>query len=157
MAKEDFFSKQLCTAYYVIDEKWIDKDTYVLVFQDMKDSDGDTFHIEVEYHKDENKITWSRVYEHETIEETFYKLGVQHQVEKYILQRVGVLRKGSILHEQNITITLKVDVPLDMSVGELSEWFDSLKFEVVHTMTPKDEKARIIEVTRKGELIALKL
>ena len=149
MANKEFFSRKLCTTYYVIDEKWIDKDTYVLVFQDMKDTDGDTFHIEVEYHKDENKITWSRVYEHETIKEVLYNIGVQHQVEEYILQRVGVLREGSILHEQNITITLKVDLPLDMSVGELRGWLDSLKFEAVHTMSPKDEKARIIEVTRK--------
>ena len=115
----------------------------------MKDTDGDTFHIEVEYHKDKNKITWSRVYEHEVIEEKILKIGVQHQVEEYILQRFGVLRKGSILHEQNVTLTLKVDLPLDMSVGEFHQWLDTLKFEVVHTMTPKDEKAKIIEVTRK--------
>ena len=149
MENKKFKNKVLSLLYYVIDEKWIDNDTYVLVFQDMKDTKGDTFHIEVEYHKDENKITWSRVYEHETIKEVLYKVGVQHKVEEYILQRVGVLREGSILHKENVTITLKVDLPLDMSVGEFHEWLDSLKFEVVHTMTPKDEKARIIEVTKK--------
>lgn len=148
MANKKFENKVLHLTYEVIDEKWLDKDTYVLVFQDMKDN-NDTFHLEVEYHKDESKITWSRVYEHETIDEPILQIGCQKEVEKYLLQRAEVLREGSFLHTQEITLSLKIDLPQDMTVGELREWLDTLKFEVVHTMTPKDEKARIIGITRK--------
>lgn len=149
MGNKKFENKVLHLSYEAIDEKWLDKDTYVLVFQDMIDNKGDVFHLEVEYHKDEDKITWSRVYEHETMDEPILQIGCQKEIERYILQRAGVLREGSFLHAQEITLSLKIDLPKDMTVGELHEWLNSLKFEIVHTMTPKDERARIIEVTRK--------
>ena len=33
--------------YEVVGEYWIDKDTYVIIFKEMKDVDGDTYHLEV--------------------------------------------------------------------------------------------------------------
>jgi hypothetical protein len=55
MAKEKkvFKSKFFLDLFYeVMDEYWLDEDTYVIIFQDMTDSDDDTYHLEVEYHKD---------------------------------------------------------------------------------------------------------
>lgn len=53
--------------YVVIGEYWLDDDTYVIIFDDMVDGDGDVFHLETEWHEDEKRITWTRVYEHETL------------------------------------------------------------------------------------------
>ena len=54
--------------YEVVEEFWLDDETYVIVFKEMKDVDGDVFHLEVEYHKDENRVTYTRVYDYENVE-----------------------------------------------------------------------------------------
>lgn len=133
--------------YEVIDETWIDKDTYVVVFKEMKDVDSDTYHLEVEYHKDEDKITYTRVYNYESVEAfKFVSPCFRKQIEEYVLQQVGVLREGSFVTEQEVVTWLKLDVPKDTSVGELREFLNSLKFEVVHTMTPRDEKIKVLSI-----------
>jgi hypothetical protein len=45
---------------------------------------------------------------------------------------------------------LELDIPKDTTIGELNEWLATLKFEVVHTMTPKDEKIKLLSVKNKG-------
>ena len=133
--------------YEVVGGGWIDDDTYVVVFNDMTDADGDTYHLEVEYHKDEKRITYTRVYEYENVEAyAFVSPCFRKQIEEYVLQQVGVLREGSFATEQEVVTWLKLDVPQDTSVGELREFLNSLKFEVVHTMTPKDEKIKVISI-----------
>ena len=133
--------------YEVIDEKWLDKDTYVVVFNEMKDIDCITYHLEVEYHKDEDKITYTRVYAYESVD-AFMSVSpcFRKQIEEYVLQQVGVLREGSSITEQEVVTWLKLDVPKDTSIGELREFLNSLKFEVVHTMTPKDEKIKVLSI-----------
>ena len=133
--------------YEVVDEKWLDKDTYVVVFMEMKDVDSLTYHLEVEYHKDEDKITYTRVYSFDIVDA--FKLVspcFRKQIEEYVLQQVGVLRKGSFVTEEPVSIWLKLDVPQDTSVGGLREFLNSLKFEVVHTKTPREEKIRVISI-----------
>ena len=133
--------------YEVVDEKWLDKDTYVVVFKEMKDVDSVTYHLEVEYHKDEDKITYTRVYSFDIVDA--FKLVspcFRKQIEEYVLQQVGVLRKGSFVTEQEVVTWLKLDVPKDTSVGELREFLNSLKFEAVHTMTPRDEKIKVLSI-----------
>ena len=133
--------------YEVVGGGWIDDDTYVVVFNDMTDADGDTYHLEVEYHKDEKRITYTRVYEYENVEAyAFVSPCFRKQIEEYVLQQVGVLREGSFVTEQEVVTWLKLDVPQDTSMGELREFLNSLKFEVVHTMTPKDEKIKVISI-----------
>jgi hypothetical protein len=63
-----------------------------------------------------------------------------------VLQQVGVLRKGSFVTEQEVVTWLKLDIPQDTSVEELYEFLNSLKFEVVHTMTPRDEKIKVLSI-----------
>ena len=140
--------------YEVVGEYWIDKDTYVIIFKEMKDVDGDTYHLEVEYHKDEDKITYTRVYDYENVEAfEFVSPCFRKQIEGYVLQQVGVLREGSFLNTHNVSLELKLDVPKDISVGELREFLNSLKFEVVHTMTPRDEKIKVLSIeTAKREI-----
>ena len=133
--------------YEVMGEEWMDEDTYVIVFQEMKDVDSDTYHLEVEYHKDEDKITYTRVYYYGNVEAfKFVSPCFRKQIEEYILQQVGVLREGSFVTEQEVVTWLKLDVPKDTSVGELREFLNSLKFEVVHTMTPRDEKIKVLSI-----------
>ena len=133
--------------YEVVDEKWLDNDTYVVVFKEMKDIDDVTYHLEVEYHKDEDNITYTRVYDYENVEAfEFVSPCFKKQIEEYVLQQVGVLREGSFITEQEVVTWLKLDVPKDTSMGELREFLNSLKFEVVHTMTPRDEKIRVLSI-----------
>ena len=133
--------------YEVVDEKWLDKDTYVVVFNEMTDVDGDTYHLEVEYHKDEERITYTRVYDYDTLSgEEYVSSCFRKQIEEYVLQQVGVLREGSCLNTQNVSLELELDIPKDTSLGELREFLNSLKFEVVHTMTPRDEKIKVLSI-----------
>jgi hypothetical protein len=148
MAKKKFTSKKAPEVVYeVVDEKWLDDDTYVVVFNEMKDEDGLTYHLEVEYHKDEDKITYTRVYSFDIVE-AFMLVSpyFRKQIEEYVLQQVGVLRKGSFVTEQEVVTWLKLDIPQDTSVEELYEFLNSLKFEVVHTMTPRDEKIKVLSI-----------
>lgn len=67
--KKVFTSTKMADIFYEVqDEYWLDDDTYVIIFQDMVDVDGDTFHLEVEYHVDEERVTYTRVYEYENVE-----------------------------------------------------------------------------------------
>lgn len=134
-------------SYEIVGEEWLDEDTYVIVFTEMTDVDGDTYHLEVEYHKDEERVTYTRVYDYENVEASkFVSPCFKKQIEEYILQQVGVLREGSFVTEQEVVTWLKLDVPKDTSVGELREFLNSLKFEVVHTMTPRDEKIKVLSI-----------
>ena len=133
--------------YEVVGENWLDEDTYVIVFKEMIDVDGDTYHLEVEYHKDEKRITYTRVYDHENVEASmFVSPCFKKQIEEYVLQQVGVLREGSFLNTQNVSLELELDIPKDTTIGELREFLNTLKFEVVHTMTPRDEKIKVLSI-----------
>jgi hypothetical protein len=148
MAKKKFTSKSIPDVFYeVVGEEWLDEDTYVIVFAGMTDVDGDIYHLEVEYHKDEEKVTYTRVYDYESVEASqLVSPCFKKQIEEYVLQQVGVLRKGSVITEQEVVTWLKLDVPKDTSMGELREFLNSLKFEVVHTMTPRDEKIKVLSI-----------
>lgn len=149
MAKKVFKSKFfLDTFYKVVDEKWLDNKTYVLVFQDMEDGDDDIYHLEVEYHKDENKITYTRVYEHETIDAAYMvTCGFKKQFEEYILQQVGVIDKNDIILEDTISVTIKVAVPLDMRINEHKEWLDNLSVQVTNSF---DSRIKVLDITKRN-------
>ena len=133
--------------YEVVGGGWLDKDTYVVVFKEMTDVDCITYHLEIEYHKNEDKFTYTRVYDYGSVEAfKFVSPCFRKQIEEYVLQQVGVLREGSYVTEQEVVTWLKLDVPKDTSVGELREFLNSLKFEVVHTMTPRDEKIKVLSI-----------
>lgn len=147
MAKK-FVNKNIPEVVYeVVGEGWLDDDTYVIVFAEMTDVDGDVYHLEVEYHKDEKRITYTRVYDYENVEASmFVSPCFKKQIEEYVLQQVGVLREGSFLNTQNVSLELELDIPKDTSIGELREFLNSLKFEAVHTMTPRDEKIKVLSI-----------
>jgi hypothetical protein len=147
MSKKFTSKKAPEVVYEVVGENWLDKDTYVIVFKEMIDVDGDTYHLEVEYHKDEKRITYTRVYDYENVEAfKFVSPCFKKQIEEYILQQVGVLREGSFLNTQNVSLELELDIPKDTTIGELREFLNSLKFEAVHTMTPRDEKIKVLSI-----------
>lgn len=147
MAKK-FVNKNIPEVVYeVVGEGWLDKNTYVIVFAEMTDVDGDVYHLEVEYHKDEEKVTYTRVYDYENVEASqFVSPCFKKQIEEYVLQQVGVLREGSFLNTQNVSLKLELDIPKDTTIGELREFLNSLKFEAVHTMTPRDEKIKVLSI-----------
>lgn len=134
--------------YEVVGEGWMDKDTYLVVFQTMTDMDGDDFHMEAEYHKSENEIFYTRCYGEEVIDGTMYVSPCfKKQIEEYILQQVGKLRKGSAISKQKVEVELTLDVPLDMTVGEFEKW---LKNDIkVSVMTPLDSKVNILKIEKK--------
>lgn len=147
MAKK-FVNKNIPEVVYeIVGEGWLDKNTYVIVFAEMTDVDGDTYHLEVEYHKDEKRITYTRVYDYENVEASmFVSPCFKKQIEEYVLQQVGVLREGSFLNTQNVSLKLELDIPKDTTIGELREFLNSLKFEAVHTMTPRVEKIKVLSI-----------
>ena len=149
MANKKFTSNIIKEVVYeVMDEGWMDKDTYLIVFQTMTDVDGDDFHIEVEYHKDENEIVYTRCYDYEVIDGTDYVAPCfKKQINEYILRQVGKLREDSCICKETVEVELTLDVPLDMSVGEFEKW---LKDEIkVSVMTPLDSKVEILKIEKK--------
>ena len=137
MAKKKFTNKNYPEIVYeVVNEGWLDDETYVIVFNEMTDVDGDVFHLEVEYHKDEEKVTYTRVYDHENIEASmFVSPCFKKQIEEYILQQVGVLDKDSFLNTQKVEIELKLGFSKDMTIGELNEFLGMVKKELAEYAT----------------------
>lgn len=152
MAKKVIFtSKTIAEIFYeIVGEFWLDNNTYVINFQDMVDVDGDTFYLEVEYHKDESRITYTRVYEHEVVDGTaFVSPCFKKQIEEYILRQVGALRTDSFLNTQTIEVELKLDVPKDMTMGEFDQWLKDLAIEV---KTPEADRIRVLGINNKGKV-----
>jgi len=130
--------------YEIVGERWMDKDTYLVVFQTMTDADGEDFHMEAEYHKDENKIFYSRCYDDEVINgNDFISPCFKKQIEEYILRKVGVLRDDSFLCKHGISAELTLDVPNDATIGELQDWLKELTIEV---KSPRADFIKVIEV-----------
>ena len=158
MAKKIFTSKFFADLFYeVMEEHWIDNVTYVIVFQDMVDKDGDTYHLEVEYHKDEERVTYTRVYDYENVAADYLIThAFKKQIEEYILQQVGVVRKDGMLVKRNINVELTLGVPKDMTIGEFQEWLNIAYVEVNRLVATKDEKlankVKILAVENKGAI-----
>lgn len=143
----------------ILEEYWLDDDTYVIIFNDISDNDGELFHIEVEYHKDEDRVTFTSVYEYENVNGIPYlKIGesLHKEIEEYILQQVNVLDKDSMLVKRNINVELTLGVPKDMTIGEFQEWLNIAYVEVNRLVATKDEKlankVKILAVENKGAI-----
>lgn len=149
MARKLFMSKVFKDFFYeVIDEKWLDDDTYVMVCQDMIDVDGDKYHLEVEYHKDENKITYIRVYEYDTMNaENFVSTDIKKGMEEYILRQCKVLSNDSAYITKSFPIELKLEVGLDVTISELSDWLNNLSVDVKSASS--DNRIRLISSMMK--------
>lgn len=137
MAKKKFTNKNYPEIVYeVVDEGWLDDETYVIVFNEMTDVDSDVYRLEVEYHKDEEEVTYTRVYDYENVEAScFVTPCFKRQMEEYILQQVGVLDKDSLFSTQKVEVELKLVVPKDMTAGELHEFLDMVKEELAEYAT----------------------
>ena len=149
MVKKKFINKNIPeVSYEIVGEGWLDKNTYVIVFAEMTDVDGDVYHLEVEYHKDEEKVTYTRVYDYENFEASqFVSPCFKKQIEEYTLRQVGKLREDSMLTKQKVEVELTLDVPLDMTIGEFEKW---LKNELkVNVITPLDSKVEILKIEKK--------
>ena len=132
--------------YQVVEEYWLDDDTYVIAFQNMVDIEDDTYHLEVEYHKDENKITYTRVYDYENIDGTmFVSDSFKKQIDEYILKQVGVIE--GMFTKQKIAVELALDIDPNMSIGELHEWLNELTIEV---KSPRATLAKLIKIKNLG-------
>jgi hypothetical protein len=141
--------------YKVVEEKWMDKNTYLIVFQTMTDMDGDEFHLEAEYHKDEDKICYILCYEDEVMDGTLYvSPQFKNMIEEYILQEVGVISNDEFISTRNISVELKLAVPKDMTLGEFQEWLKECTIEVKRIVPTAKEKLmskiRILEIKNKG-------
>lgn len=143
----------------IINEKWVDEKTYIVIFNYMQDSsNGEIYHFEVEYCKDNDNLTFFCTYKNERIPLSMAHISIKsllmrakRQIREYVLRQVGVVRENSILQRHCINVTLELDIPQDLSINEVKEYLNSLKVEIVHTMSPRDEKIKIISVTNDGE------
>ena len=137
MAKKKFTNKNYPEIVYeVVYEGWINDETYVIIFNEMTDVDGDVYHLEVEFHKDDNSVTYTRVYDYKNVDASLFVSNVfKKQIYEYILQQVGVLDKDCFFNTQKIEVELTLGVPKDMSVGELHEFLDMVKEELAEYAT----------------------
>jgi len=153
--KKVFTSTKMANIFYEVqDEYWLDDDTYVIIFQDMVDADGDTYHLEVEYHEDEERITYTCVYENENVHDMLLSYVFKKQIEEYILQKVGVISDDEMLVTKEISVELKLVVPKSMTMGEFQEWLKE-SFIEVNRLTPTDKekffnKVKVLEINNKG-------
>lgn len=147
MAKKVFKSNSIKdVAYEVVGEKWMDRNTYLVVFQDMTDVGVGTFHLEAEYHKDEDKIFFVRCYEEEVIDASdFISPCFKKQIEEYILKQVGVIGENYTIMNTSVEVKLKLAIPLDMTVNEYEEYLNSLWVEV-NRLVPTDKEELINKV-----------
>ena len=157
MAKKVIFtSKSIAEIFYeIVGEKWLDKNTYLIVFQTMTDKDGDDFHIEVEFHKDDGNIYYSRCYEEEVVDgAAFVSPCFKKQIEEYILQKAGVISEDEMLVTKEISVELTLAVPKSMTMGEFQEWLKE-SFIEVNRLTPTDKekffnKVKVLQINNKG-------
>lgn len=151
MAK--IFTSKLTPSFFykVIDEKWLDKDTYVVIFQDMIDIEGDTYHLEVEYHKDEEKITYTRVYEDEIISdaEKYVINAFRKQIDEYILKQVGVIGENDTIIDTTIELKLRLAIPLDMRVEEYEKYLNSMWIEINRLNANADKRVKVLSFENK--------
>ena len=146
MAKKVFtLNYASCIKYELQEEKWLDKDTYLLVFQDMTDKDGETYHLEVEYHVDEDKFTYTRVYADENVDAKYFVSGgFKNQFMEYILKQVGKISENDIVTSSTIELSLKVALPLNMTVGEYKKWLENLEINIAD-----GNGVKILEISKK--------
>ena len=146
MAKKVFtLNYASCIKYELQEEKWLDKDTYLLVFQDMTDKDGETYHLEVEYHVDEDKFTYTRVYADENVDAKYFvSSGFKNQFMEYILKQVGKINENDIVTSSTIELSLKVALPLNMTVGEYKKWLENLEINIAD-----GNGVKILEISKK--------
>lgn len=131
MAKKVFTSKKIPELVYeVVDEKWLDAHTYVIIFQDITDEDGDTYHLEVEYHTDEERITYTRVYEHENVNDMLPSHVFKKQIDEYILQQVGVIGENDTIVNTTIEVKLNVILPLETRVNDYEAFLKMAESEL---------------------------
>ena len=154
--KKVFTSTKMADIFYEVqDEYWLDDETYVIIFQDMTDEDGDVFHLEVEYHVDEERVTYTRVYEYENVEASaFVSPCFKKQIEDYILHKAEVISDDEMLVTKEIGIELKLAVPKSMTVGEFREWLKE-SFIEVNRLVPTDKeelinKVKVLQINNKG-------
>jgi hypothetical protein len=145
----------LDTFYEIVGEKWMDNNTYLVVFQTMSDKDDNDFHIEAEYHKDDDMIYYSRCYKDEVVDgSAFVSHCFKKQIEEYILQKVGVINENEMLVTKEISVELKLGVPKDMTIGEFQEWLKESFIEVNRLMPTAKEnllkKVKVISINNKG-------
>ena len=145
MEKVRFVSRIIPEVFYeVVREKWMDINTYLVVFQTKTNVDGVDFHMEAEYHKDENKVYYSRCYSNEVLDGSQYISPIfKQQIEEYISKKVGILREGSFMHKRKIQAELTLDIPKGVTMGELYEWIGELTIEV---KSPKSDFIKVIDV-----------
>lgn len=71
----------------IIEVRWLDNVTFLMVFRDEKDTEGDIYHMESEYHIDEDKMVYTKVYEHEVIQ------CEEKDIQEYVIPAVAMVFK----------------------------------------------------------------
>lgn len=131
--------------YNVVEEKNLDKDTYLMVFDNKVDKDGDVYHLEVEYHIDEKAFAYVNVYEHQVMPSTI-PLSVKRKIEGYVLRKLGIIKNTLTTHYY--TIAVEIDVDDDATIGELESFLDEINVEVNF---PQNKKFKVYKTSLNRE------
>lgn len=102
------------------EEYWLDADTYVIVFKEEIDNDGDKYHLEVEYHNDEGIFTYTNVYEYENVDaKESLDCGFMEEIENYISEKV--LKRYEIYDYNDEVIRKTNDIYEALACAEVME------------------------------------
>ena len=117
--------------YEVVCEEWVNENLYAVIFNDMFDINGEKYTLVAVYHKDKDKITYTRAYKTGNADaEQYIPSDTKKEIDEYILRMCGAIDKNTHITTRDITITLKVAVSNDTSIGDYNNFFETAKTEI---------------------------
>ena len=134
--------KSFGVCYNVVDSYYIDNDTYVVIFEDFVDEDGDKYHLEVEYHFDEKRFTYTNCWEHGTMVANVPEK-IRNEIESEIRKYIGLVSGVEIREVKKFRVEFVLEVDPDATVSDVRSYLDGVVVTV--TPPPDNEKIRLIQ------------
>ena len=110
--------------FTVEDWVWIDNDTLVLSTKPFFKGTEDENHLEVEYHRDSHKFTFTQVYENETMPYNLRENDKRKFID-FMFKYCGITKHNAI--KQTISIDVWLDVDENATVGNVQDYIKKIK------------------------------
>ena len=114
--------------FTIEDWKWLDDDTLVLTTKPFFEGTEDENHLEVEYHRDEHKFTFTQVYNYETMEYNLRE-NVKRKFIDFMCRNCGITKNIPI--KQTISIDIWLDVDDNAKVGDVQDFIKKVGTNVI--------------------------
>ena len=114
--------------FTIDDWVWNDNDTLVLTTKPFFEGTDDENHLEVEYHRDSHKFTFTKVYEHETMPYNLRENDKRKFID-FMFRNCGITKNNPI--KQTISIDVWLDVDEDAKVGDIQDFIKKIKTNLV--------------------------